>query len=134
VREVLIERENKRRRQCQARMRLAAYANSERRLLGEGEVKMQIDPYSYHYWGQRLGYECWSDPAFVEEYLRDNPEARVRSRADDLTVVVPDQGGLASLGEKRFRKVYGPEVIDVEEVKLKQIADSQSPIAEEVPA
>src|SRR6266404_2685791 len=81
VREVLVRREDKRRRQCVARMRLAAYAQSERRLLGDGEVKMQIDPYSYHYWGQRLGYRCWQDPEFVAEYLRDNPEARIRNRA-----------------------------------------------------
>lgn len=113
VREVLIEREDKRRRQCQARMRLAAHCQSERRLLGQkadepgGEVKMQVDPYSYHFWGQRLGYECWNDPEFVEEYLRDNPESRIRSRADNLTIVAPDRVGIADLAtNKKFRKVY----------------------------
>jgi hypothetical protein len=110
VREVLVQRENKRRRQCQARMRLAAYCQSERRLLGDGEVKMQVDPYSYHYWGQRLGYQCWQDPEFVEEYLRDNPESRIRSRPDKLTIVAPDRLSISELAShKRFQKTYDLE-------------------------
>jgi hypothetical protein len=124
VREVLIQRENKRRRQCQARMRLAAYCQGERRLLGDGEVKMQVDPYSYHSWGQKLGYECWRDPEFVEEYLRDNPEARIRSRADNLTIVAPDRVGIADMATRKiFRKTY-PEVVDVEEVKAPALLEA----------
>lgn len=106
VRAVLSQWEGQRRRLCQERMKLAAKAGGERRLLQDGEVSMMIDPYSYHYWGQRLGYQCWSDPQFKREFLRDNPEARVKSKADALTVIVKGQGGLAGSGKKRFSKVY----------------------------
>lgn len=85
------------RARCEREMALAAKANGERKILrgreGDGgEVKMMIHPASYHYWGQRLGYECWEDPQFCREYLRDNPAARVRTRTDRLTIVKPDVG------------------------------------------
>lgn len=67
-----------------------------------GELAMQIHPESYHYWGQRLGYQCWSDPTFCKEYLRDNPYARVKSRARNLSLTVP---GLKP-ATKRFSKTY----------------------------
>lgn len=38
----------------------------------------EIPSDSYHYWGRRLGYECWQDAGFVNEVLRDHPEWRVR--------------------------------------------------------
>lgn len=57
-----------------------AKAGRERFHLATGEVKMQIHPVSYHYWGQRLGYECWADKQFCEDYLADNDYARVVSR------------------------------------------------------
>ena len=64
--------------------RLAAKINGERRTLHAegtgGEVEMQIHPVFYHYWGQRLGYECWRDPQFKREMLRDNPEIRIKNR------------------------------------------------------
>lgn len=71
-----------------------------------GEVAMQIHPFSYHYWGNRLGYQCWEDNQFKREYLRDVPEARVRSHAVNPTLIVQGRGGLASAGAKRFSKTY----------------------------
>ncbi len=47
---------------------------------------MMIPPTSYHYWGQRLGYECWEDAQFVREFLRDNEVCRVRSRPANTVV------------------------------------------------
>lgn len=44
-----------------------------------GQHIMDIDTVAYHYWGQRLGYECWGDPQFRKEYMRDNPEVRVKT-------------------------------------------------------
>jgi hypothetical protein len=92
-------------------MREMAASGGERRVLrfadgNGGEVKMQIHPFSYHYWGQRLGYQCWEDPQFVREYLRDNPEARVKSTSEVVSTIVAGAGGLASSGKKRFHKVY----------------------------
>jgi len=75
-----------------AQQALAARAGGERRLLrGEdgGEVQFMVHPVFYHYWGQRLGYECWDDAQFVREFLRDNPAARIRNRVDRLTIVRP---------------------------------------------
>lgn len=101
VRGVLAQWERERQRLCRARMRLAAKAGGERRLLGCGEVKMMVDPYSYHYWGQELGYQCWSDRTFCAEFLRDNPEARVKSVGKVMGVVAGFAGTV-----KRFVKRY----------------------------
>lgn len=111
VRQLLSDWERERQRLCLARMALAAKEGGERRMLRSsdgngGEVSMMVDPYSYHYWGQRLGYDCWSDAEFCREFLRDNPEARVRSRPDAPTVLVSGQGGLATTGTRRFHKAY----------------------------
>lgn len=46
-----------------------------------------VPDWSYHYWGQRLGYECWEDKQFVEEFLRDNPECRAIQ--EKVTVITP---------------------------------------------
>jgi hypothetical protein len=53
---------------------------------GEINPLMMVPPTSYHYWGLRLGYECWDDEPFVREYLRDNEVSRVRSRPANATV------------------------------------------------
>lgn len=53
---------------------------------GGGEYTLQVHPVSYHYWGQRLGYDCWEDAQFVREYQRDNEYARVQSVSDKPTV------------------------------------------------
>lgn len=39
---------------------------------GLGRLRARIPASSFHYWGQRLGYQCWNDEKFVKEYLRDN--------------------------------------------------------------
>jgi len=46
---------------------------------GLGQLTARIPPTAYHFWGQKLGYECWNDKAFMDEFLRDNPECRVNS-------------------------------------------------------
>jgi hypothetical protein len=47
---------------------------------GLGQMTLSIQGDAYHYWGQRLGYQCWGDKAFRREFARDNPGVRVRSR------------------------------------------------------
>lgn len=80
----LAYRKRQRGEKMRLEMALAAKAGGERRIMRDGEQGGYVDamfhPTSYHYWGQRLGYECWDDPQFVAEYKRDNPEARVRQR------------------------------------------------------
>lgn len=46
---------------------------------GLGQLIARIPTTAYHFWGQKLGYECWNDKAFMDEFLRDNPELRVNS-------------------------------------------------------
>lgn len=67
---------------------------------GVGELKARISPESFHYWGQRLGYECWQDKAFLDEYLRDNPDSRVKSVGTRIQVGYRGNG-------PRFKKSYG---------------------------
>jgi hypothetical protein len=81
--------------QMRTRMALAAKAGGTRRILrdrgdGGGFVDMMMDPVSYHYWGRRLGYECWDDPQFRREYKRDNPAARVRTQSNRLVITRPE--------------------------------------------
>lgn len=56
------------------------HANAARSLDGVGELKARIPETAFHYWGTRLGYECWQDKQFLKEFLRDNPEVAVRNR------------------------------------------------------
>ena len=46
---------------------------------GLGQLIARIPTTAYHFWGQKLGYGCWNDKAFMDEFLRDNPELRVNS-------------------------------------------------------
>jgi hypothetical protein len=66
-----------------------------------GQMQMSIPPLAYHYWGQRLGYQCWNDQGFRREFLRDNPGVRVTS-AGGTRLQVGYSGGT-----KRFQKSYG---------------------------
>lgn len=50
----------------------------QRAVDGLGRVRLAITPDAYHYWGRRLGYECWRDKQFLHEFERDNPNARVK--------------------------------------------------------
>ncbi len=62
------------------------HANEARSIDGVGQLKARIPLAAWHYWGQRLGYECWEDKAFLDEFLRDNPETAVRNYAKRTTV------------------------------------------------
>lgn len=55
-----------------------------RSLDGIGRLRMRVDPDSYHYWGQRLGYQCWQDKSFLDQYEKDNPYCRVNSTGTKL--------------------------------------------------
>ena len=69
---------------------------------GLGQLSCRIPVDSYHYWGQRLGYSCWKDKKFVAEFLRDNPECKVNSKAVNTTVRVS--------GNKKIYDAYGVEI------------------------
>lgn len=50
-----------------------------RSLDGIGRLKLRVDADSYHYWGQRLGYQCWADKGFVDSYMKKNSYSKVNS-------------------------------------------------------
>lgn len=83
---------------------IAAELGQDRRAInGLGRPRMEVDNYSLHYWGSRLGYGCWRDPQFIREFERDNPACRVKSTGTKLQV---GYGSLSSGGKKKFTKVY----------------------------
>lgn len=75
------------------------------RIDGMGEMTASIPQAAYHYWGNRLGYECWADKQFKKEYLRDNPEARVKTHSDKIQVGY-QADGFIRCGAGRRVKVY----------------------------
>jgi len=79
--------------------RRIASAQQERKTVdGLGQLRMQVDPRVFHYWGQRLGYECWRDKQFLAEMERDNPELKIKSRSAKTTILAP--GPLRDRDEK----------------------------------
>tara|TARA_R100001463_G_scaffold47620_1_gene96628 strand:+ start:28585 stop:29004 length:420 start_codon:yes stop_codon:yes gene_type:complete len=91
---------------------LAKAGKTEAYTTSIGQHKARIEPTSYHYWGKRLGYDCWSDRKFIKEYLRDNPESRIKSKGSKKAQA--GYGGKkphgyydTPVGRVTFRKVYG---------------------------
>lgn len=68
---------------------------------GLGQYKGEIPAQAYHYWGQRLGYQCWKDSKFVNEFFRDNPALAMKHDNSKPFFVES-----AMIGKKSFRKVY----------------------------
>ena len=64
-------------------------ANGTRKNLSFGRLRMRIAPEAYHYWGKRLGYECWDDEQFLREFERDNESVRINSRSEKVSVLAP---------------------------------------------
>jgi hypothetical protein len=56
---------------------------------GVGQLILRITPEAYHYWGRRLGYECWGDGQFKKEFARDNEAARVKYTPRTATILHP---------------------------------------------
>jgi len=68
---------------------------------GMGRIKLSVPPLAYHYWGQRLGYECWADKQFQNEFLRDNPGVRVKQAGGTKPQIL-----CGFEGNKRFKQTY----------------------------
>lgn len=43
---------------------------------GDVDPVAHVDPFWFHYWGRREGYEIWSDRKEIERFKRDTPEMR----------------------------------------------------------
>jgi hypothetical protein len=58
---------------------VAAKTGDRKSIEDFGRMRLRIPASSFHYWGQREGYDCWNDKGFLREYERDNPVVRVNS-------------------------------------------------------
>jgi hypothetical protein len=77
-------------RQCKlAEFHAAMRTDEAHTVEGMGQLVMRVTPESYHYWGRRLGYECWRDGQFRREFHRDNPSARVKYAPRTATIIRP---------------------------------------------
>src|SRR5215469_10094866 len=56
---------------------------------GLGECVARIDAGAYFYWAMRESPECWADKQFLKEFLRDNPEVRVKSKRRSTQIIKP---------------------------------------------
>lgn len=65
---------------------------------GVGRLRLRVPGDAYHFWGQKLGYDCWSDPAFLANFERDNPELKANCTGTRVQV--------GWQPEKRFVKKY----------------------------
>lgn len=81
-----------------------ANRQDHRSVEGLGRLRCRIPATAYHYWGQRLGYKCWKDAAFLREFERDNPEIVVKSGGTKIQI---STGGISdSATRKKFSKKY----------------------------
>ena len=78
---------------------------------GIGAPTLSITADAYHYWGRRLGYDCWKDKQFLREFKRDNPECRIKAAGTRIQSGAAGSkeigDGRSQMGGKRFTKSYG---------------------------
>lgn len=85
--------------------RVASQLGKNRRSVeGLGRVRMEVPTHVYHYWGRRLGYQCWKSKEFLREMERDNPELKVQCGGTKEIQV-----GFVGERKVRFKKVYQGE-------------------------
>ncbi len=89
--------------QALRRQRQAAAIQGNRMAMKHGEVQFQMDPFFYHKFGNKYGYECWDDDDFVHDTLKKSPEAAVRSRTQ---TIMTGANGVAR-PKRSFHKSYG---------------------------
>lgn len=61
---------------------------------GIGQLEREIPVTSFHFWGKKLGYQCWSDKNFLKEWDRDNPEYTIAYQPQKQKVMVNGTKGL----------------------------------------
>lgn len=54
-----------------------------------GQLEMIVPPWAASWTRARHGQECFNDPGFQRDFLRDNPEFGIRSRTTKTTILHP---------------------------------------------
>ena len=78
---------------------------------GLGRLRMVVAPDAFHYWGRRLGYECWRDKQFLNEFERDNPAVRVKCGGTKIQVGYQPSMGLLAKYPERPKPANEPLII-----------------------
>ena len=68
-----------------------------------GRMRFNIHPTIYHHFGDRYGYECWSDDEFRRDFEKGFPAARVKCAGTRFQV------GYTGGNKPKFKKVYSEE-------------------------
>tara|TARA_B100001123_G_C15061221_1_gene927693 strand:+ start:463 stop:852 length:390 start_codon:yes stop_codon:yes gene_type:complete len=67
--------------------------NGERAHLPFGRIRLRLVPEVFHFWGGKLGYECWKDKDFLGWMeKRFGNLVAIKSKSRTETVAVPRQG------------------------------------------
>ncbi len=92
---------------AESRQREAAHELQDNRksVDGLGRPRLEVDDYAFHFWGQKLGYQCWKDKTFLREFERDNAHARVKAIGTKL--ITAGYGTKSSGASRRYSKTYG---------------------------
>jgi hypothetical protein len=88
---------------------LAAELGNVRFCLEYGEQDLMVHPVFYHYWGRRLGYECWQDAEFVREFQRDNEICRVKNVSRKTPILGHVGSGMRRYFDKAKRRAAAQE-------------------------
>lgn len=60
--------------------------NSLRSIDGIGRLRMSIDPWHFHNYGQRYGYDCWKDKGFLKDVEKVHPELKAKCGGTKIQV------------------------------------------------
>jgi len=71
---------------------------------GIGQLQMRVNADSFHFWGQKLGYDCWKDKAFRKRYMEKNDYCKVNSGGTKEIHV--GYAGSSSTRNVKYSKVF----------------------------
>lgn len=79
-----------------------------RSMEGVGRLRMSIPADAFHFWGQKLGYDCWQSKEFLREFERDNPGLKRNSGGTKMQHGFGQQLALRDgpVRPAKFKRVY----------------------------
>jgi hypothetical protein len=62
-------------------------SGGERKNLPFGRLRMKVCQEVYHFWGRKLGYECWKDKGFLDWFENRFKElVSIKSKSAELVI------------------------------------------------
>ena len=62
------------------------HSNSFKSVEGLGRLRMSVDPWHFHNYGQRYGYDCWKDKGFLKDVEKVHPELKAKCGGTKIQV------------------------------------------------